>query len=101
MSFASSPFVSEVSVYPPPAEPPLAPEFRRLYTLLSPAEKVVAGLVAQGLSNREVALVLQKREATIKNQLAAVMKKMEVASRSRLIVLILTGSLPEIDAVKG
>jgi DNA-binding NarL/FixJ family response regulator len=52
---------------------------------LSPAERVVAAHIAEGLSNREIALTLGKSEATVKNQVSAILHKLAVPTRARLI----------------
>jgi DNA-binding NarL/FixJ family response regulator len=58
---------------------------------LTPAERLVAVHVAQGLSNKEVSSALGKAEPTIKHQLAATMRTLGVQSRGQLIVLLLRG----------
>lgn len=55
---------------------------------LSPAERFVAAHVAEGLSNREIAVALGKSEATVKHQVSAILRKAGVASRSRFIALL-------------
>ncbi len=55
---------------------------------LSPAERVVAAHLAEGLSNREIAVALGKSEATIKNQVSACLSKCGVPTRMRLIALL-------------
>ncbi|HRI83413.1 MAG TPA: LuxR C-terminal-related transcriptional regulator [Opitutaceae bacterium] len=55
---------------------------------LSPAERVVAMQVAQGLSNREIAMALGKSEFTVKHQVSAILQKLGVPSRGRLIFLL-------------
>lgn len=55
---------------------------------LSPAERVVAMQVAQGLSNREIARALGKSEFTVKHQVSSILAKLGVPSRGRLIVLL-------------
>lgn len=52
---------------------------------LSPAERVVLHFLAQGLSNREIANVLGKSEATVKNQVSACLRKSGVPTRTRLL----------------
>jgi len=58
---------------------------------LTPAERLVAVHVAQGLSNKEIASVLDRAEATVKNQIASALRKLGVQSRCQLIVLLLRG----------
>lgn len=52
---------------------------------LTPAEERVCELVLQGLSNKEIASVLNRAEPTIKNQVASILRKHGVPSRARLI----------------
>ena len=58
---------------------------------LTPAERLVAVHVAQGLSNKEIASMLDRAEATVKNQIASALRKLGVQSRCQLIVLLLRG----------
>ncbi|MBE8162573.1 MAG: response regulator transcription factor [Bdellovibrionaceae bacterium] len=53
---------------------------------LSPRESEVGELVTQGLSNKEIADRLFVTEKTIKFHLTNIYKKMQVKSRSQLIV---------------
>ena len=55
---------------------------------LSPAERVVTAHLCCGLSNREIAAVLGKSPATVKNQVAAILGKLGVPTRTRLIALL-------------
>lgn len=55
---------------------------------LSPAERVVAAQLCRGLSNREIAMVLGKSAATVKNQVSAVLRKLGVPTCKRLIALL-------------
>ena len=52
---------------------------------LSPAERMVAVHIAEGFSNREIAVALGKSTATVKNQVSAVLHKLGVPTRARLI----------------
>lgn len=54
---------------------------------LSPAERVVAACLCQGLTNKEIALRLGKSVATVKNQVAACLAKLQVPTRGRLMAL--------------
>ena len=56
-----------------------------LLSRLSPAERVVVHYLAQGLSNREIAMALGKSEATVKHQVSACLRKCGVQTRARLI----------------
>lgn len=77
-----------------PAEPPPAGAGPRLprtsgrVVKLTPAEAAVAAAVAQGLSNREIAVQLGKCEGTVKNQLGSIYRKLAVRNRPQLIVLL-------------
>jgi len=57
-------------------------------SLLSPAERIVAAHVCQGLSNREIATAPGKSERTVKNQVSAILAKCGVPTRARLIALL-------------
>lgn len=54
---------------------------------LTPAERRVRELLMAGLSNKEIANELGRAEATIKNQVAAILRKHGVPSRARLLAL--------------
>ena len=56
--------------------------------MLSPAERVVTAHLCRGLSNREIAAVLGKSPATVKNQVSAILGKIGVPTRTRLIALL-------------
>lgn len=51
---------------------------------LTPREKTIAKLVAQGLSNKEIAAELFLSEGTVRNNLVIIMEKMEVSNRTQL-----------------
>ncbi len=55
---------------------------------LSPAERVVARYLAEGLSNREIAAALGKSASTVKNQVSVCLRKCGVPTRGRLIALL-------------
>ncbi|WP_415909514.1 response regulator transcription factor [Oleiharenicola sp. Vm1] len=52
---------------------------------LTPAEAAVVAQVVRGLTNKEIARALRKSELTVKNQLAAVYRKLGVKRRLQLI----------------
>jgi DNA-binding NarL/FixJ family response regulator len=52
---------------------------------LTPAERRVCDLLLTGLSNKEIANELNRSEATIKNQVSAILRKYGVCSRTRLL----------------
>jgi DNA-binding NarL/FixJ family response regulator len=54
---------------------------------LTPAEQRVCDLILRGLSNKEIASELGRAEPTIKNQVAAILRKHGVPSRARLLAL--------------
>lgn len=58
---------------------------------LTKTEKNVARLVVQGFTNQQIATKLCKSVKTIENQLTSIYSKLEIKSRSQLIVLILQG----------
>lgn len=69
---------------------PGRPALEELLARLTPAERLVAAHVAQGLSNKEISTALQRAEPTIKHQISAAMQKFGVQSRCQLIVRLLT-----------
>jgi len=54
---------------------------------LTPAEQRVCERLLAGLSNKEIAGELNRAEATIKNQVASILRKHGVPSRARLLAL--------------
>jgi DNA-binding NarL/FixJ family response regulator len=62
------------------AEPPLPVALGRL----TPSEREVVALVAEGLRSQEIAVKRRRSVRTIENQLAAIFKKLEVGSRAEL-----------------
>ena len=63
------------------AQPPAAALAR-----LTPSEREVAALAAEGLSSQEIAARRQRSARTVENQLAAIFRKLEVGSRAELLV---------------
>lgn len=55
---------------------------------LSPAERLVAHYIVQGMSNAEIARALGKSVATVKHQVSSILGKLEVPSRGRLMALL-------------
>jgi non-specific serine/threonine protein kinase len=55
---------------------------------LTKRQRQVAGLLAQGVSNRGVAVVLGIREGTAKLHVAAVLNRLGVTSRDRVAQLV-------------
>jgi DNA-binding NarL/FixJ family response regulator len=66
--------------------PPL--QRRRVLDRLTERQRDVAELVAQGLSNEEIARRLFLSPATIKSHLAAVMRRLEVRTRTQLAIMV-------------
>lgn len=58
---------------------------------LTPAEIIILGLVAEGLSNRAIATKLDKSEKTVRNQLSIVFAKLGVHNRAQAMVIALSG----------
>jgi len=56
---------------------------------LTPAEREVAELIAEGLSNAEIARRRSTASRTVANQIARIFEKLGVGSRSELVTLLL------------
>ncbi len=56
-----------------------------LLTMLTPAERAVTMHVRMGLSNKEIAAALGKSPATVKAQVASILRKLDMPTRCRLI----------------
>ena len=63
-------------------------EGRLLLEQLSAAERIVAGHVRAGLTNREIAAVTGKSESSVKRQVSACLRKFRVPTRARLMALL-------------
>jgi DNA-binding NarL/FixJ family response regulator len=59
---------------------------------LSPAEREVARLVFAGLSNTDIAIARSTSHRTVANQIAAIFRKLGVASRAELAARIASDS---------
>jgi DNA-binding CsgD family transcriptional regulator len=57
-------------------------------SVLSPAEAAVAGLVAEGLSNRQVAEQLVLSVRTVEHHLRSIYAKLRLSSRTQLVALL-------------
>jgi DNA-binding NarL/FixJ family response regulator len=68
-----------------PAAGTAGPRSAAEQSALTAAERRVCELMLRGLSNKEIASALGRAEATIKNQVAAVLRKHGVPSRARLL----------------
>jgi DNA-binding NarL/FixJ family response regulator len=51
---------------------------------LTPRERDIARLVAQGMSNKEIAATLFLSEGTVRNNIVTIMEKMQVTNRTQL-----------------
>jgi DNA-binding NarL/FixJ family response regulator len=67
--------------------PVIRPANEDFLAKLTPAERLVAVLVRQGLSNKEIADSLGKATCTVKAQVASILHKYGVPSRTRLLAL--------------
>jgi len=55
---------------------------------LTPAEAAVAAAAAQGLSNKEIAQLLNKQAGTVAKQLSTIYRKLTIRSRAHLIMMM-------------
>lgn len=62
-----------------------APQVRELMARLTPAERRVALLVAEGFGNSDIAAILQRSRRTVEYQLNAVFRKLDLTRRAQLI----------------
>jgi DNA-binding NarL/FixJ family response regulator len=72
--------------------PPIAS--RRVLDRLTERQRDVAALVAEGLSNEEIARRLFLSPATVKSHLTAVMRRLDVRTRTQLAILLNRDYLP-------
>ena len=77
-------------------EPRLIPKKGGM-TLLSPREQEVACLVAEGMSNQDIANQLKLREHTVRNYLFHIFDKLGLSSRVELTLYALSQPEPEIE----
>jgi DNA-binding NarL/FixJ family response regulator len=61
---------------------------------LTPAESRIAGLVAQGMKNREIGGTMYVSVATVEAHLTRIYRKLGIRSRSELTRLVAEGSVP-------
>lgn len=64
-----------------------SPRTRPLLAELTPAERMVAIHLAQGLSNKEISTALGRSEATIKNQISSILRRTGMPTRARFIAV--------------
>lgn len=62
---------------------------------LTATEARVAGLVAKGRTNREIAEVLALRPSSVEGHLSRVYEKLGVRSRTELALMLTSGMTPE------
>ncbi|OIJ20160.1 DNA-binding response regulator [Anaerobacillus alkalidiazotrophicus] len=65
------------------------PTERKELEQLTPREKDIAELVAQGLSNREIAEQLYISEGTVRNTLSVILEKLQLRDRTQLAIYYL------------
>ena len=82
-------------VIPPAVAASLAQHRER--TALTARELEVLGLVAKGLSNKEVALVIGRTEETVKIHLKSIYAKMKVGHRTEAVRVALSRGLVHLD----
>ncbi|ERN53790.1 response regulator transcription factor [Alkalihalophilus marmarensis] len=68
------------------------PAGRETQEKLTPRERDIAALVAQGLSNREIADQLYLSEGTIRNTLSIILEKFQLRDRTQLAIYYLKNS---------
>ena len=59
----------------------------KINALLSPGEKAISRLVAEGMTNREIGRKVHLAEKTIRNRVSLIMDKLHVPRRSKLAAL--------------
>ena len=62
----------------------LAPKENAALETLTPRERDIARLIAQGLPNKEIAAALFLSEGTVRNNIVVIMEKLGVANRTQL-----------------
>ena len=82
-------FLEEVDAFLPGAVPSAAP-VRREFLALTPRERELLGLIAQGRDNAQIAATLGLAEKTVRNHVSSIFAKLEVENRGQAIVLART-----------
>lgn len=77
-----------VSYITEPSHSSAAPAGHRMIEQLTQRQRAVALLVAEGLSNDEIAHRLHVSQATVKSHLGTMMRRLDVRSRTQLAILI-------------
>ena len=89
MSFAEAlEYALSIEVLGPPSPAPERPSTGARRPDLTRREKEVAALVAQGLTNRQIAKELVVSERTVENHVANILKKVGVHSREQVAASI-------------
>ena len=73
-------------------------------SLLSPQEQRILPLVAEGLTNKEIAQRLELSEKTVKNYLANIFSKLQIGRRSQVAALYagsFKGSFPSLNSASS
>jgi DNA-binding NarL/FixJ family response regulator len=82
------------------SDPPLndghSPEHQKEKSPLAPRERVVAQLIAEGHSNREMGEILSLSIKTIESHRAAAMKKLKLTSAASLVRYVFRDKLLEL-----
>ncbi|HEY0968466.1 MAG TPA: response regulator transcription factor [Opitutaceae bacterium] len=73
------------------------PDTRNALKLLSPQEHRVVALIAEGHTNKEVAVAMGLAEKTVKNYLSTVFEKLHVSRRSQAAALFVQSGKPKIE----
>ncbi len=68
----------------------------QLRSTLTPREKQVLKLVAQGRQNRDIALILNISVRTVENHRAAIMKKLELSNTAELVRYAFTSGVVQV-----
>jgi DNA-binding NarL/FixJ family response regulator len=88
-------------VYVPPAllaatrNTPGGDERRERAELLTPRQRAVVGLLAKGLTNKEIADVLGIRSGTVKVHVAAILETLDVSNRTEAVAAMIELGLVE------
>lgn len=78
------PGLFEKAIAPPPTPPPTAPP---QLEQLTPREREVLQLIAQGYNNREIAQALYISERTVKNHVNSILNRLNVRDRTQAAIL--------------
>lgn len=62
---------------------------KRVFTELSEREDIVAQLIAKGFEAKEVAQLLFKSVATVRNQMQSIYLKLDIRNRSELSIKLM------------